>query len=135
MAADLHALLCAAGIPPPYVLVGHSIGGVVARRFYAQHPGMVAGMLLVDSSHEQQASGSLRWAGGGVVSGMPGGGAASGPDTGHPPARWPQLGLVRGFDAEIAREAPPEYAGQIARSCCRRGSRRVAVREWLMMAL
>jgi pimeloyl-ACP methyl ester carboxylesterase len=55
MAADLHALLRAAGIPPPYVLVGHSIGGIITRRFYAQRPGLVAGMLLVDSSHEQQA--------------------------------------------------------------------------------
>ncbi len=54
MAADLHALLSAAGIPAPYVLVGHSIGGIVARSFYAQYPGHVAGMLLVDSSHEQQ---------------------------------------------------------------------------------
>ena len=54
MTADLHALLSAAGIPAPYVMMGQSIGGIVARRLYAAHPGLVAGMLLVDSSHEKQ---------------------------------------------------------------------------------
>jgi len=54
MAADLHALLTAAEIPPPYVLAGHSIGGIVARRFCARHPEAVAGIVLLDSSHENQ---------------------------------------------------------------------------------
>ena len=38
MASDLYALLQAAGIPPPYVLVGHSLGGVIGRRFQADYP-------------------------------------------------------------------------------------------------
>ena len=47
---DLHAALVAAPIPGPYVLVGHSLGGVEVR-LYAQHwPKEVAGMVLVDSS-------------------------------------------------------------------------------------
>jgi len=55
-ARELHALLVSAGIEPPYVLVGHSVGGVIARRLAACYPGTVAGMVLIDSSHEQQAS-------------------------------------------------------------------------------
>jgi len=54
MADDLYALLSGAAIAPPYVLVGHSIGGIVARRFYARYPGLTAGIVLVDSSHEDQ---------------------------------------------------------------------------------
>ena len=44
------------------------------------------------------------------------------------------VGLVRGLDAEIAREAPPEYAGRIARSCCPRGSGGWRSGKWLMAA-
>lgn len=51
---DLAALLQAAQIQPPYVLVGHSIGGIYARLFDEQHDTEVAGMVLVDSSHEEQ---------------------------------------------------------------------------------
>jgi pimeloyl-ACP methyl ester carboxylesterase len=54
MAADLHALLTADGITAPYILAGHSLGGVIARRFIADHPDAVCGLLLVDSSHEDQ---------------------------------------------------------------------------------
>lgn len=51
-AYELHALLRAAGIKAPYVLVGHSIGGLIARVYAEQYPNEVAGMVLVDSTHE-----------------------------------------------------------------------------------
>ena len=52
MAADLRALLAALAISPPYVLVGHSWGGVVARTFVHAYPAEVAGLVLVDATHE-----------------------------------------------------------------------------------
>lgn len=54
IATELHTLLQNAGVPAPYVLVGHSIGGFHVRVFAGQFPGEVAGMVLVDSSHEDQ---------------------------------------------------------------------------------
>ncbi len=54
MVADLHALLTAAAIPPPYVLVGHSIGGLAARLYAHCYPGEVAGLVLVDPTHPDQ---------------------------------------------------------------------------------
>jgi pimeloyl-ACP methyl ester carboxylesterase len=50
--ADLHALLRAADLPGPYVLVGHSAGGLVVRLYASTWPDEVAGMVLVDSTHE-----------------------------------------------------------------------------------
>jgi pimeloyl-ACP methyl ester carboxylesterase len=50
--SDLHAALTAEGIGPPYVLVGHSAGGLRMRRFAALYPEQVAGMVLVDSVTE-----------------------------------------------------------------------------------
>ncbi len=51
---ELHTLLTNANIPAPYILVGHSIGGVYMRFFAQTYPNEVAGMILVDSSHEEQ---------------------------------------------------------------------------------
>ena len=45
---ELHTLLQRAAIPPPYVLVGHSFGGLTMPLFAARFPGEVAGMVLVD---------------------------------------------------------------------------------------
>jgi pimeloyl-ACP methyl ester carboxylesterase len=45
---ELHALLERATIPPPYILVGHSFGGLTMPLFAAQFPETVAGMVLVD---------------------------------------------------------------------------------------
>jgi pimeloyl-ACP methyl ester carboxylesterase len=54
IAADLHALLATAGIPGPYVLAGHSYGGLYVRAFVAQYPSEVAGLVLLDSAHPDQ---------------------------------------------------------------------------------
>jgi len=51
---DLHALLVAAAIPRPYVLVGHSLGGLIVRLYAHQYPHDVAGLVLVDPMHEDQ---------------------------------------------------------------------------------
>ena len=50
IAADLHTMLQRAGVPGPYVLAGHSFGGLYALTFAARYPDDVAGMVLVDST-------------------------------------------------------------------------------------
>jgi pimeloyl-ACP methyl ester carboxylesterase len=47
-------LLANAGVNPPYVLVGHSIGGIHIRVFQNLYPADVVGMVLVDSGHPDQ---------------------------------------------------------------------------------
>jgi pimeloyl-ACP methyl ester carboxylesterase len=54
ISGELHALLKGAGIDGPYVLVGHSYGGLYARMYAARHPEETAGVVLVDSSHPDQ---------------------------------------------------------------------------------
>jgi pimeloyl-ACP methyl ester carboxylesterase len=49
-AADLHTLLERAHIPGPYVLAGHSFGGLYILTFAANYPDQVAGMVLLDST-------------------------------------------------------------------------------------
>jgi pimeloyl-ACP methyl ester carboxylesterase len=53
---DLHTLLVNAKVPPPYILVGHSIGGFTVRLYASKYPGEVAGAVLVDSSIPDQWS-------------------------------------------------------------------------------
>jgi pimeloyl-ACP methyl ester carboxylesterase len=52
LAEELHRLLAAARIQPPFVLVGHSLAGKNVRLFAAAHPDEVAGMVLVDARSE-----------------------------------------------------------------------------------
>lgn len=51
---ELHSGLSMAGVKSPYVLVGHSLGGLMVRIYADQYPKEVVGMVLVDSSHEDQ---------------------------------------------------------------------------------
>jgi len=51
---DLHTLLARSGEPGPYVFVGHSLGGPIIRHYAVHYPGEVAGLVLVDGSHEDQ---------------------------------------------------------------------------------
>lgn len=54
--ADLHALLTVAGVPGPYLLVGHSYGGCIARLYASTYPAQVVGMVLVDALSEAFAA-------------------------------------------------------------------------------
>lgn len=77
IAEQLHALLTVAGERGPFVLVGHSHGGLMARCYYNRYPQEVAGIVLVDSStedmdhlfavaageKESQSGESARWTG------------------------------------------------------------------------
>jgi pimeloyl-ACP methyl ester carboxylesterase len=56
-AADLQALLTAAKVPGPYVLVGHSMGGMIARLFASEYGSEVAGLVLEDALSEDLVSG------------------------------------------------------------------------------
>ena len=54
VAADLDAALRAAGVAPPYLLAGHSIGGLHAQVFAARYPERTAGLVLISSTHPDQ---------------------------------------------------------------------------------
>ena len=51
---ELHSLLQAASIPPPYVMVGHSMGGYDVRVYTSLYRSEIAGIVLVDASHPDQ---------------------------------------------------------------------------------
>ena len=62
--ADLHALLSASGKAGPYVLVGHSYGGLIVRLYASTYPKDVSGLVLIDALSEglQDAETPQQWA-------------------------------------------------------------------------
>ncbi len=133
MADELRQGLAGAGIAPPYVLVGHSIGGIIARRFTVRHRHDVAGLVLIDSSHEDQ---TLRR-------------RAEGWWRGAPRMFWyalrrrvQVLGLRRlavqaGFselNAEIARDVPPAFAAAARAINLTARHRRAVTHEIMLIA-
>ncbi len=59
VATDLHTLLHRAGVPGPYVLAGHSFGGLYVRIFAAHYPDEVAGLILIDSTASEEPAKSV----------------------------------------------------------------------------
>jgi pimeloyl-ACP methyl ester carboxylesterase len=55
--AELRALLLSEGLQPPYVLVGHSPGGLYMQLFARRHPNEVTALVLVDATHPRQLDG------------------------------------------------------------------------------
>jgi pimeloyl-ACP methyl ester carboxylesterase len=62
IANELNTLLANAQEPGPYVLVGHSYGGLIARMFAARYPDSVVGMILVDSTNADDLVTYPTWA-------------------------------------------------------------------------
>ncbi|MER7824062.1 alpha/beta hydrolase [Streptomyces sp. NPDC096097] len=63
MADDLDKLLTSARLPGPYVLVGHSFGGMITRLYAQRHPGKTAGLVFVDAfGTDIRALFGMRWA-------------------------------------------------------------------------
>jgi pimeloyl-ACP methyl ester carboxylesterase len=58
-AKDLHKLLQNANVPGPYIMVGHSLGGLIVRIFAHDYASEVAGVVLVDSMNPRQVTESL----------------------------------------------------------------------------
>lgn len=56
VASDLHKLLAGAGVKPPYVLVGNSLGGANVQVFAYRYPKEVKGLVLVEAQHEDETS-------------------------------------------------------------------------------
>jgi len=128
MADELRQALADTRIGPPYLLVGHSIGGIIARRFAVRYRGDVAGIVLIDSSHEDQA----RLRGRGTVA----------------RTLWfalrrrarvlglRRLAVLAGFselNAEIARDVPPEFAAAARAINLTARHRGAVVRELMLM--
>ncbi|WUF42403.1 alpha/beta hydrolase [Streptomyces europaeiscabiei] len=116
---QLLSLLKAAGAPPPYLLVGHSLGGLLIRLFAEQHPELTAGLVLVDATHPAELAGSAFHPGVG--------------STLRRLDRWiarAALGLRvdAGLTAELA-SMPPALVGPTAKAKTRVGSLRAARRE------
>ena len=61
VATDLHTLLSRAGEPGPYVLAGHSAGGIYVLNFAKEFPQDVAGVVLLDSMHPEQYTRMASW--------------------------------------------------------------------------
>jgi len=131
---ELRGLLDAAGIEPPYVLLAHSMGGILARRFAVRCPGAVAGMVLVDSSHENQANSR-------GVYGWPYGRS----DYYKFALKWQCYvlgvrrlraahGLLKELDDDTASEAVPEHAAAYRASMLSSRERRAVVSEFLLMS-
>jgi len=49
---ELHSLLQKSGVKPPYILMGHSLGGIIARLFEKKYPDEVKGLILIDATSE-----------------------------------------------------------------------------------
>jgi pimeloyl-ACP methyl ester carboxylesterase len=101
-AADLRTALHAAGIAPPYVLAGHSYGGLVVRMFADRYRAEVAGLVLVDASHPDQWTHIPASLGGRTVA------AANLVNAGL--ARFGLLRVLHVEDSLIAGLPPREYA-------------------------
>ena len=118
IAADLHTLLHRANVPGPYVLVGHSFGGLYVLTFAARYPDEVAGMVLVDSTAPAAAPSAVQ-------------GSSDGIDRLAALASIPaRLGLVRVVGHLLDDGLPPRAGGEVRAGTTTAGSLRSTIDEY-----
>lgn len=100
MAADLHALLAAAGEPGPYVIVAHSLGGLLARMYARTYPHDVAGMVLLDATSDEDFD-ELTTASAAIIPRLDAAIASSRPGI-------PVIGMPAGTSPEVVMAYTPE---------------------------
>jgi pimeloyl-ACP methyl ester carboxylesterase len=100
MVADLHALLAAAGEPRPYLLVAHSLGGLVARTYARTYPDEVVGIVLLDATSDEDFA-ELAAAAAVTIPQLDAAIASSRPGQ-------PVIGLPAGTSAEVVLAFTPE---------------------------
>jgi pimeloyl-ACP methyl ester carboxylesterase len=100
MAADLHALLAATGEPGPYVIVAHSIGGLLARTYARTHGVDVAGLILLDATSDEDFD-ELAAAGATIIPQLDAAIGSSRPGV-------PVIGMPAGTSPEVVMAFTPE---------------------------
>ena len=118
IAADLHTLLHRANVPGPYVMAGHSFGGLYVLTFAARYPDEVAGMVLVDSTAPAAAPSTAQ-------------GSSDGIDRLAALASIPaRLGLVRVVGQLFDDGLPPRAGGEVQAGTTTAGSLRSTIEEY-----
>jgi pimeloyl-ACP methyl ester carboxylesterase len=126
IATDLHTLLHRGRVPGPYVLAGHSFGGLYVLTFAARYPDEVAGMVLVDSTAPaatpvvaapgQQGAGDVL----GRVSALASASA--------------RLGLIRLYNQLAGASLPPRFEDQVRARTATAGNLRSTIDEYVHAA-
>ena len=125
ISTDLHTLLHQAGVPGPYVMAGHSFGGLYTLTFAAGHPDDVAGMVLIDSTSPhydevKDATSRPEPAGAYDIVGRFTAVTSSAA----------RLGLGRAFAAIFPADLPPQEQAQVQASTATAGTLRSTLQEY-----
>jgi pimeloyl-ACP methyl ester carboxylesterase len=124
IAADLHALLQRAGVPGPYVLAGHSFGGLYVLDYAARYPGDVAGMVLVDcTDFTSTAPGRTASSVAGSYNGLRRVSALL--------STWARLGLARLYAPVEAGGLPPRSRDEVRANIARATSLSSTIEEYV----
>ncbi|MBN1459939.1 MAG: alpha/beta hydrolase [Armatimonadetes bacterium] len=115
IATELHTLLHTAGLQPPYILVGHSMGGLHIRVFADEYPTEVAGMVFIDPTPKELMTEPLtqEQLDNLVAAGAPEGVLAeAGPGITNSIPQWQTLGPLPDVPVVVLTSSPPSETTQ-----------------------
>jgi pimeloyl-ACP methyl ester carboxylesterase len=124
IATDLHTLLHNGHVPGPYVLAGHSFGGLYVLTFAARYPDEVAGMVLIDSTAPASKTRPVAATGGGDSYNLLGRGSAL-------VSGLARLGLSRLVDQFFPDSLPPRSHDEVRATGATADSLRSMIDEYL----